>query len=355
MPSPIPIQNLYYLFLYAWNRFPEGQSAAVDATDSPEMADLFAKVLINGTRKLLRKGLDRDYIPLSEDTSTLRGRIVFSETIKRNLIRRGQAHCSFDELQHNVLHNQILKTTLWRLASSENLDSQHRHDLRVLCRQLEDVDIIPLRKGDFRRLQLNRNNAFYDFLMKLCELVHDCLLPEEGGKRFRFTDILEDEQRMSVVFEDFVRNFFKMEQQEFRIAGRVLDWDLEECEGSDLSYLPRMETDIWLRSPTRTIVIDTKFYKKTFATNRYGQQKIHTANLYQLFSYLKNMEGRPPPDDTAEGILLYPLTSESVDLSYRIQGHKVSVCTLDLSKPWREIHLDLLCLIQDEHNNERPH
>ena len=33
---------------------------------------------------------------------------------------------------------------------------------------------------------------------------------------------------MSAVFEDFVRNFFRLEQQEFRIAGRALDWDLDQ-------------------------------------------------------------------------------------------------------------------------------
>ena len=43
--ATIPIQNLYYLFLYAWNRLEEGQAVGVAGVDSPELVDLFGKVL----------------------------------------------------------------------------------------------------------------------------------------------------------------------------------------------------------------------------------------------------------------------------------------------------------------------
>lgn len=36
MTAPaIPIENIYYLFCYAWNRFEEAQAALVGATGSP--------------------------------------------------------------------------------------------------------------------------------------------------------------------------------------------------------------------------------------------------------------------------------------------------------------------------------
>ena len=40
---------------------------------------------------------------------------------------------------------------------------------------------IVLRGDSFRRVQLHRNNAFYGFLLNVCQILHEELLPEEGG------------------------------------------------------------------------------------------------------------------------------------------------------------------------------
>ena len=106
-----------------------------------------------------------------------------------------------------------------------------------------------------------------------------------------------------------------------------------------------METDITVRGSDRTLLIDTKYYSKTLSSY-FGSQSIHSSNLYQLFSYLKNMEVRDYPDRCAEGMLLYPKTSENVDLNYDIQGHKVGVRTVDLSLHWTEVSRRIRSIIQ---------
>ena len=81
------------------------------------------------------------------------------------------------------------------------------------------------------------------------------------------------------------------------------------------TYLPTMRTDVSLRSMHRTIVIDTKYYRQTLS--RYlGNEKIRSDHLYQLFAYLKNLEGRDDPDSRAEGVLLYPTVGHALDLRY---------------------------------------
>jgi 5-methylcytosine-specific restriction enzyme subunit McrC len=67
MAQAVPIQNLYYLFCYAWGHFREGKGLAVDATIGPNTFDLLATVLINGVRRLLRRGIDRGYVAFEED------------------------------------------------------------------------------------------------------------------------------------------------------------------------------------------------------------------------------------------------------------------------------------------------
>lgn len=343
----IPIQNIYYLFCYAWNRFEEGRSVEVDATDSPDLLNLFAKVIINGTRRLLRRGLDRGYVPVSEDTTCLRGRVLFGETVKRMLCQQAKAHCAFDELQHDVLHNQILRATIDRLREAEGLDQDLNHELGKLLKAFEHVFPITVMKSSFRRLQLHRNNGYYDLLMKVSELVHDALLPEEGSGRFRFGDVVRDERKMALVFEEFVRNFYRLEQQEYHVGRDRIAWDLstEPLLATAESLLPTMETDVTLRSGKRTVVIEAKYYRETL-TGRYGGETLHSHNLYQLFAYLKNIEARGGADTQAEGILLYPDVDRALDLRYRIQGHQLSVRTLDLAAPWPEIHRGLINLVQ---------
>ena len=112
MSRRIPIQNIYYMLLYAWNCLPEGSNIDVSGTLSPELPNLLAKVLLEGTRHVLRRGLDRGYIEKDEDLNRPRGRIQLSDTMKRGLLSRAMVACSTDDLSHNVLQNRILKSTL---------------------------------------------------------------------------------------------------------------------------------------------------------------------------------------------------------------------------------------------------
>jgi 5-methylcytosine-specific restriction enzyme subunit McrC len=342
--SSIPIENVYYLFCYAWDRFPEGKSIEVGTTGSPQIWDLFADVLIRGVERLMRRGLDRDYVEVQDDTSAVRGRIIIGETLRRNLLIYGRTNCRFDELKVDILHNQLIKATLRRLANADALNIKLRKKIRGLLRVLEGVSDVRLSYGLFRRVQLSRNNGHYDLLLKICELVHSALLPEEEGRGGKFAAILDDEERMSGVFELFVRNFFKTEQTEYSVGSEYIHWDVQAIDQSNLRFIPAMLTDITLRSERRNIIIDAKYYVEALQRH-HGQEKIRSAHLYQLFSYLENFRNRSVGASVAEGILLYPTTSRSLDLTYTIRGHVVGIKTIQLNQPWKNIRDDMCSLL----------
>jgi 5-methylcytosine-specific restriction enzyme subunit McrC len=173
-------------------------------------------------------------------------------------------------------------------------------------------------------------------------------LPHESGKGSKFTDILENEVLMWDVFQAFVFNFFKAEQRDFSVKSEYIQWDAVALNFESARYLSVMHTDITLRSQTRTIVIDTKYYAEALSEN-YRKQRIRPGHLYQLYAYLKNCksQGEPP-----EGILLYPTTSQSLDLAFDMGGNKLRVKTLQLDQPWQKIHAELrnlLTLSRSEH------
>jgi 5-methylcytosine-specific restriction enzyme subunit McrC len=57
----IPIENIYYLLCYAWNKLDEKERVNVSIDDKTELLDLFAKILINATKMLLKRGIDKNY------------------------------------------------------------------------------------------------------------------------------------------------------------------------------------------------------------------------------------------------------------------------------------------------------
>jgi len=129
----IPIRNLYYLFLYAWARFPGGAVGETGIDKSPDLPNLFAKLLSAGTRRLFRRGLDRGYKAFTDELAGPRGRLRLDRMVKETTQRRGTAVCDFDELTHDVLHNQVLKATLTSLAGCSDVEKEIRHDLRSLA------------------------------------------------------------------------------------------------------------------------------------------------------------------------------------------------------------------------------
>jgi 5-methylcytosine-specific restriction enzyme subunit McrC len=93
------------------------------------------------------------------------------------------------------------------------------------------------------------------------------------------------------------------------------------------------------------LIIDTKYYKEVFQSY-YDKQTIHSGNLYQLFSYLKNIEVANATATEAEGILLYPVVHYPVKVRYTLHSHSVCVCTVDLAQEWAGIRSQLLDLVE---------
>ena len=103
----IPILNIYYLLSYAWNKLDEAEPKSVGQIDNKNIINLFSKILANRTSYLLSRGLDRGYIESNDISSVVRGKINISNTYLNNLLNVGKVDCTYDELSHNVVHNQI--------------------------------------------------------------------------------------------------------------------------------------------------------------------------------------------------------------------------------------------------------
>lgn len=340
----IPIQNIYYLLIYAWDSLEEAEIVNVDIQESTKIVDLFARVLNSGLEHLLRRGLDRSYIIQNESIVGVKGKLDISTSIKLSLFPQGRAACEFDDLSHNVTHNRIIKTTIHRLIRVSNIDPNLRNELVDTYRRLGNIDELRISEQVFRSVQLHRNNQFYRFLLEVCHLIHENLLVDEASGQAKFRDFIRDDRAMSSVFEKFVRNFYRHEQNVFSVGRERIRW--QQTTGSDhsIQLLPTMMTDISLVCADRKIVIDTKFYREALQKH-YGKLSLRSEHLYQMFAYMKNLKSMGKVNEKVEGILMYPSVSIHLDASYKMHGHDLRVCTIDLNQPWRQIYERLMGVV----------
>ena len=180
--------------------------------------------------------------------------------------------------------------------------------------------------------------------LAVCELIHRLEMPTEMSGDHALAALLRDEVTFHNLFERFVRNFFRIHLKRYRVSREWLSWHDEL--GSE--YVPKMETDTTIEEiypPFRRTIIDTKYSLTTLATTRFGKETFKSENLYQIYAYLRTQEQQSPAHKDAEGILLYPTTMCDLESAMLVQGHKIRVATVDLSKSWQEIEARLLSLV----------
>src|SRR5690554_70093 len=130
----IPIENIYFLLCYAWNKLDEKERVDVSIDDKTELLDLLAKVLITSSKLLLKRGIDKSYIDHEEEISGVKGKIEISQTLKRNLLFKQKTVCTYDDFSANIITNQILISTIYRRSEEHTSELQSRPHL--VCRLL---------------------------------------------------------------------------------------------------------------------------------------------------------------------------------------------------------------------------
>jgi 5-methylcytosine-specific restriction enzyme subunit McrC len=113
-----------------------------------------------------------------------------------------------------------------------------------------------------------------------------------------------------------------------------------------IRFLPVMQTDIFLKYKDKVLIIDTKYYGRTLQT-QYDKATLHSANMYQIFTYVKNQDATNT--GKVSGLLLYAKTDETItpDCCFAIGGNKISVKTLDLNVDFKLISLQLDKIVEE--------
>jgi len=329
----IPVQNIYYMLAYAFQVLNENGYKDIATEQFDNVGELCAAILAKGVSIQLKRGLGKEYVSQTEPLSSLRGKIDIAESIKTQSVLRKQLVCTYDDFTVNSYMNRILKSTMELLIRSD-ISKVRKKELRKLLVFFGDVDSIDVHDINWG-LQYNRNNQSYRMLISICYLVVKGLLQTNTAGTTKLMDFL-DEQRMCRLYEKFILEYYRKEHPEVKASASQIHWQLDDDFGA---MLPVMQSDIMLSKGSATLIIDAKYYGHT-TQSQYGVNTLHSGNLYQIFTYVKNKDaeyGDQP--HTVSGMLLYAQTDEVVQPNhvYHMSGNKITVRTLDLNLPFSDI------------------
>ena len=329
----IPIQNIYHMLSYAFQVLNEQGYKNIATEQFHNTAELMAAILEKGIAIQLKRGLCKEYIPQTEALSSLRGKIDIAESIKTQSMLREQLICTNDEFSVNSTMNRIIKSIVELFCS--NISKQRKKKLRKLMVYFGEVDFVDLHTVNWN-VQYNRNNQTYRMLISICYLVVKGLLQTQSDGSTKLMDFL-DEQRTCRLYEKFILEYYRKEfKNQLTANASQIPWQLDNEENS---MLPVMQSDIMLQRGERVLIIDAKYYEHSTQV-QFDKHTLHSGNLYQIFTYVKNKEYElREKDHTVSGMLLYAKTDEEIypNNVYQMSGNQITVRTLDLNLPFDEI------------------
>lgn len=329
----IRIKNIYYMLAYAFQVLNEQGYKSIATEDFDNTAELCAAILARGISIQIKRGLGREYIPRTEALSSIRGKIGMSETIKTQAFQRRQMVCSYDDFSVDTQKNQILKSTLLLLLRSD-ITKTRKKELRKLLVFFDEVNTTDLHSVNWN-MQYNKNNQNYRMLISICYLVVKGLLQTQSDGTTKLMDFF-DEQRMHRLYEKFILEYYRKEYPQITANASQISWQLDD----DMSaMLPVMQTDIMLSWEEKTLIIDAKYYAHSTQI-QYERHTLHSGNMYQIFTYVKNKEAElaDRPHEVS-GMLLYARTDEDIypENEYHMSGNRIEVRTLDLDMEFSKI------------------
>lgn len=339
----IRIQNIYYMLAYAFQVLNQKGYREVATEEFENTADLCAEILIRGMQAQLKRGLNRLYVDKTEPLSAIRGKINFSESLKSSVYMRKQMVCSHDEFSINNASNRIIKATFLLLLRADIAKSRKK-DIKKLLVYLSEVDEIDLATTNWS-VTYNRNNQTYRMLISVCWLIVKGLLQTQSDGSTKLMAFF-DEQRMCRLYEKFILEYYRKEHPELKVSSPYIDWSLDD---EFTTLLPVMKSDITLERGNKVLIIDAKYYGHILQT-RFDKETIHSGNLYQIFTYVKNKDAELRNlGYKASGMLLYAQTTEGIklDATYRMSGNQISVKSLDLDLQFAEIRKQLDLIVDD--------
>jgi 5-methylcytosine-specific restriction enzyme subunit McrC len=305
----VPVENLFYMISIAFRLDPfRKETATFERLD--DLLAAIARVFAGLVEERIAEGLYRSYVECSDNLRYVRGRIDFTQDLRRNLLSRHRTHCTYTDFTWDIEENQILRQVA-HLLSGWGFDPALRLRLSRLDNALAEVSPATLPASAVSRFRYDRFNDGYRHPHQLCRLfLEGASLSEKLGVWDSRTFLVD----MNKLFELFVTENLTMRAANGTTVSAQVE--LRLAEGNRIPIRP----DIMIEKRGQTlVVVDCKYKRLT-------SEALNHDDYYQVLAYC--IATRSP-----NGLIVYPRQEFGVERQARIRNTDISVgqCAIDCS------------------------
>ena len=279
-------RRLFLCMLPSWRRFrkvPTLPESGIRAVRRFAMLEVFVRRFLDSLNVLTRAGLARRYVPVEENLLYLRGRLLFREQIRENLVNQARFYVAHDELSVNRPANRLIHSALVKLKPLVR-NMENRRLLRLL-RQLMEVAEVPQAanpNADWQRHQVDRSMPHYGPVMQWVGLfLFGHGLATYSGRHRNLSLLFPMEE----VFEDFVTHSFRRHQNQYDVYAQRPQKRLAKIDGED-AFMMKPDISLKLKDGRCAFILDAK-WKDIKAHGADPKHGIDQDDMYQLYAYGK--------------------------------------------------------------------
>jgi len=243
---------------------------------SNSILDLYLEIFVAELEQLIHKGLIKQYRRQEENSLALKGKLIFTKHIQKNLIHQEQFYVNHQTYDRQNSFNQIIFKAL-QLVQNINSSVALQSRIGSLLLNFPELDDIKVCEETFTRLQFNRKTECYREAITISMLLLLNYHPDISRGRNHVLALMFD---MNSLWERFVLcSLKKYAPDEYLIKGKMKKTFWE----SELKTKVGMEPDIVILQGEKTYILDTKW--KMINGNRPLDD-----DLKQMYVYTKYFE-----------------------------------------------------------------
>jgi 5-methylcytosine-specific restriction enzyme subunit McrC len=242
--------------------------------------DVYFEIYLKELEYLIKRGFIKKYKRKQSNQSALKGKLIFSQNIQKNLVHKEKFFCEHQVYNKNHLIHQVLLQGLMVIEDLKNSNLSDR--INKLMFEFEDVDKIKVTSNHFEKIIVNRKTQPYLKAINIAKMLILNYSPNISSGNENMLTLLFD---MNKLWEEYIyRILQKNKPQEYKVSYQNSDkfWENK-----------KIKPDIVITdSNGENFVIDTKW--KLIYSNKPSDD-----DLKQMFVYNLHWKSK-------RSMLLYP-------------------------------------------------
>lgn len=275
-------------------------SAHLSATRMP-LLEVFIREFLLAVQVVVKRGLRSDYVGMQDNLFAMRGKLLMSEHLRRNLTRADRFFTAHDQFLPDRPENRLIHTALHRaIQLTRSPDNQRLgQELRFVFAELPTSKVPHM---DFQQVRLDRGMGYYEHALDWAKLILTDQSPLTGIGDVQAPSLLFP---MEALFEAYVEKHVRKQLGSgFKLKAQASNQHLVHHKGQKWF---RLKPDLLVHDAERNhLVLDTK-WKLLDASKGTAREKyqLSQADFYQLYAY-----GQQYLTGNGDVVLIFPKTEQ---------------------------------------------